>query len=143
VENPVKNVMLNHYIKVLYNGFINGDISSIYQFLDKDFNFCDWSSQWIYEDEEKIKPLESLAKMLSTSEHPFSLRAVVLGVDGVSDRGYLTPFDNIALLLCHVAENKQYYETLFCVRLAKNYKIESIIALNDAKDFVNSDYSIQ
>ena len=81
--------------------------------------------------------------MLSTSEHPFSIKAVVLGVKGVSDRGYLTPFDNIALFLCHVTESKQYYETLFCIRLTKNYKIESIIAINDAKHFIDSDYSIQ
>lgn len=143
MDNPVKNVMLNHYIKILYNGFILGDLSPLYPFLDEDFNFCDWSRQWIYEDEDKLKPLVSLTTTLSTSEHPFSLKAVVLGVDGVSDRGYLTPFDNIALLLCHVTESKQYYETLFCIRLSENYKIESIIAINDAKSFIDSDYSIQ
>lgn len=143
MENPVKDVMLNHYIKILYDGFMSGDLSPIYQFLDDDFSFCDWSSQYIYENEDKIKPLESLNKVVLSSEHPFSLKAVVLGVDGVRDKGYLTPFDNIALLLCHVTEDKQYYETLFCLSLSENYKIGSIIGINDANHFIDSDYSIQ
>ncbi|MPN03740.1 hypothetical protein SDC9_150972 [bioreactor metagenome] len=143
MENPVRNVMLNHYIKILYNGFMIGDLSPIYQFLDYDFSFCDWSSQRIYEHEDKIKPIESLNKAVLSSERPFSLKAVILGVEGVSDRGYLTPFDNIALLLCHVAEDKQYYETLFCLRLNENYEIESIIGINNASHFINGDYVIQ
>jgi|LSQX01.1.fsa_nt_gb hypothetical protein len=143
MENPVKNVMLNYYIKILYDGFMIGDLSPIYQFLDDDFCFCDWSSQYIYEHEDKIEPLESLNKVVLSSAHPFSLKAVVLGVDGVSDKGYLIPFDSVALLLCHVTENKQYYETLFCIRLSKDYKIETIIGINDVKHFVDSDYLIR
>ena len=143
MDNPVKNVILNHYIKILYDGFMIGDLSPVYQFLDDDFSFCDWSSQWIYETEDKIKPLEFLNKVVLSSEHPFSLKAVVLGVNGVSDRGYLTPFDNIALLLSHVTEDGQHYETLFCLRLSENYKIETIIGINDAIELIDSDYLIQ
>lgn len=143
MENAVKNVMLNHYIKMLYDGFMIGDLSPLYQFLEDDFSFCDWSSQYIYENEDKIKRLESLNKVVLSSNHPFSLKAVILGVDGVSNRGYLTPFDNIALLLNHVTEDDQHYEFLFCLRLSKTQKIESIIALKDASHFIDSDYLIK
>lgn len=143
MENPIKNVMLNHYIKMLLEGFMIGELSVLYQFLDDNFSFCDWSSKNTYEIEDKIKPLESLNKEVLLSKHPFSLKAVVLGVDGVSDRGYLTPFDKIALLLYFVKEDKKYYETLFCLRLSENYKIEAIIVIDDAREFVDSDYLIQ
>ena len=128
---------------MLLEGFMMGDVIVLYQFLDDNYSFCDWSSKYTYENEDKIKPLESLNKEILTSEHPFSLKAVVLGVDGVSDRGYLTPFDKIALLLYFVKEDKKYYETLFCLRLSENYKIEAIIVIDDAREFVDSDYLIQ
>ena len=122
---------------------MTGDLSPIYQFLDDDFNFCDWSSQYIYENEDKIKPLESLSQAILSSDYPFNLKAVVLGIDGVSDRGYISHFENIALLLRHVSKDRQYHETLFCLRLAENYKIASIIGINDASHLIDYDYLIQ
>ena len=139
MNNAIKNVMLNHYLNIIKDGMEQGNFESLREFLSHDFELCDWSRREIIED--GLAALNYVATDIANSKRIHSIEIVNLGFDGVSDRGYKTPFEKKAVFVCYVKENqetfeKKYFETLFCLQIAPDYTLASIVALDDAEAFI-------
>ncbi len=135
MNSAIKNVMLHHYLEILKEGFTHGNVNSLREFINNDFDLCDWCSREIIED--GMVTLNYVASVIANSSRPYSVEIVKLNIDGVSDRGYKTTFEREAVFARYVQENedtyeKKYYETVYCLKIDSNYMLESVIALADA-----------
>lgn len=140
MNNAIKNVMLDHYLNIIKDGMEQGNVESLREFLSPDFNLCDWARREIVED--GFDALNYFAGAIARSKHIHSIEIVNIDIDGVSDRGYKTPFEKKAVFVCYVEENqetfeKRYFETLFCLQIAPDYTLAGIVTLDDAAAFIN------